>query len=386
MEPMKRRMPFRLKLCLAIALVTAASVGQAEEIIRQDIRLMGTDLIDDLVYSWLVSPPLGGSKGVVLTEVNAPIGLDERFGVTVENRLYEVISHNPGIKINLHHCNACTTWITKSNPTKTIISRGIDQPDALAELSGISPDLMGLSLHFEAEARELVLRAKIYELRGSQRIVWAQTYSTSMSSRRLLRDAYPLISVNEAREEQQRALAGRDVIQVSTRTVIRIFNVGGGLLNQAPLPFIEQSLETILGADRNTRAGLTVGFSSLREAMEAWSFGGHYSRLLFERRPSLISPDLYFTMGFHYIRMRGPTAAVFGAKQLEIAQLAKLTKEPKASLVNYRIGLEAHIKYRLGFIAFLENVPILDDNESFEEEEFLAIPYHLYGVGVVFLW
>jgi hypothetical protein len=375
-----------LHWCLSIMFSVISVTAQAEEVVRQDIRLMGSDLVDDLVYAWLVSPPLGGGKGVVLTEVNAPIGLDERFGVTVENRLYELISHNPGLKITLHHCNACTAWVSKSNPTKTIISRGVDQPGTLEELSGISPDMLGLSLRFEAEARELVLRAQIFELRGSQRIVWAQTFSTSMSSRRLLRDAYPLISVTEAREEQQRALAGRDLLQVSTRTVIRIFNVGGGLLNQAPLPFIEQSLEAILGADRNTRAGLTVGFSSLREAMEAWSFGGHYSKLLFERRPSLISPDLYFTMGFHYIRMRGPTAAVFGAKQLEIAQLAKLTKEPKASLVNYRIGLEAHIKYRLGFIAFLENVPILDENESFEEDEFLLIPYHLYGVGVVFLW
>jgi hypothetical protein len=357
-----------------------------DEVIRQDIRLMGADLVDELIYAWLKAPPLGGGRGLVLTEVNAPIGLDERFTVMVENRLYELLAQNPGLRLALHHCSACTGWVAKSNPTQTRISRGIDQPNVLAELASVSPDLLALSLSYEAEGRDLVLRARIYELLGHQKILWAQTFSTSMSSRRLLRDAHQLISLEEAREEQRRILAGRDPIDLMTRIFIRNFNVSAGPINQAPLPFIEQSLETIFPPDRTSRAGLNVGFCSLRSSIEAWSFGGHYMRLLFNRSPSLISPDLYFVFGFNYIRMRGPAAAVFGAKQVDPSILSNLDSEPKATLVTYRYGFETHVKYRLGFTAFLENIPILDDNEAFSEETLLFLPYHSFGIGAVFRW
>ena len=371
---------------LLFASIAPPARAQDEEPIYLDLRLMGADLVDEMVYTWTKSPPFNAMRGVVLADVSAPVGLDERFGVMVENRLYEVLQQNPGIPIALVHCSVCRQVVAKSTPKGTLLSRGIDQPEVLQSLLHSAPERLGLSMAFEAEGRELVLRAAIFELVGEQRILWAQTFATSLSARRVLREASPLVSLETARAQQNMLLHGKDSIEVTSRITLRQFNLNGGTGQAAPLLFLEQSIEGVPSPWRNYRAGFTLGFTSVRESLEAWSAGGHIMKLMFTKTPRLGLPDLYWFFGMHYIRMRGPGALVFGAQEIDVSRRINPTTEPKATLVTWRLGLETHMKYKLGFMAFLENIPLLKKNNTFQEEKFLLIPYYAWGAGTVIRW
>jgi hypothetical protein len=361
---------------------SAAVVGS--EVIRMDIRLMGADLIDELIYEWKKKSPATDPLNLVLAEIIAPVGLDDRFQLEVENRLYEVLRLNPDLPISLVHCSLCTRMVAKSNPKGTIITRGIDQMDALQELEKQMPGRTALALHFEAVGRELQLRARIFQLQPPQKIVWAKTLSTSMSARRALQDPTRIVGLDEARKEQNDIIAGRSTLSFTTRPVLRMFNSANSAVQVAPLPFFEQSVESQLLPAKTVTSALTFGFSSLKDSLEAWTVGGHVAKLLGE--PSLTQPDLFMFLGVHYIRMRGATAAVFSADGENLfLQRIRPGAEPKASLVAFRLGLEVHVKYRLGMLAFLENIPLLNESETVETKS-LLVPYHALGWGVVWRW
>lgn len=377
----------RLALWLLVGTGGHTSVTHAAsstEVVRMDIRLMGTDLVDELVYEWKKSPVSSEPTPLILAEVIAPVGLDDRFQIEMENRLAEVLRLSPGVPISLVHCSVCARMVAKSTPQGTLISRGIDQPEVLNELEKQFPGRQALSLHFEATGRELQLRARIFELKPPQKIVWAKTLSTSMSARRALQDPARIVGVEEARREQNEILAGRSTLGFTSRPVIRIFNSAESAVQVAPLPFFEQSVESQLLPNRTVTAGFTLGFTSLKDSVQAWTVGGHISKLIGE--PSLINPDLLVFLGAHYIRMRGPTAAVFSADGETRYLLAiKPEAEPKATLVAFRLGLEMHIKYRLGMLAFMENVPILKNSETVATKKAI-LSYHALGWGIVWRW
>lgn len=356
-----------------------------DEVIFTDIRLMGADLIDEMVYSWKSSPPLNMKKGVVLTEITAPVGLDDRFSVFVENRLYEILQLNKDLPIELVHCTVCQQYIVKSTPKGTMISRGIDQPEVLKNLLEAFPDKIGLSLRFEAEGRELVLRATFFELDAKQKIVWARSYSTSMSARRVLRDGAPLVSLETARNQQRQILAGKDPLEITTRFTVSMFSGKAGN-TVAPLPFFEQSFEAVPLPRRNLRAAFTAGFISLKDSLEAWSVGGHVAKLMGAKSPSLVNPDYYWFLGLNYIRMRGPGAEVFNAGEIDVARMLDRGIEPKASITNWRLGVETHIKYKFGMLAYLQYSPQLKKSEIINTTSVLGIPYQAVGWGIVIRW
>lgn len=364
--------------------------AEAEEVIFSDIRLMGADLIDEMVYQWQESPPLGGlgdQTALVLVGVQAPLGLDMRFKELVENRLFELLRQNPKIPVNLAYCGPCRQWVAKSNPTGTVLGWAMDQPEVLQDLLTATPERYGLVLDFEAEAQELVLRAQIFSLAGHQKIMWARTLATSSTARRALREDTPLISLNAARKQQQQILDRRDPLEVISRIAVRVFRNGDNAsLTAIPLPFFEQSFEVVPLPQRNLRSAITFGFTSIQESLSAWSVGGHLAGLILRDQPSLINPDLYWLVGAHYVRLRGPGAAVFGAKQIDIDTIRNIQREPKATFVTWRLGIETHIKHRLGLMMFLEDIPLLKKNEAFDQDYFLGIPYLAYGFGVLIKW
>ena len=357
--------------------------------IVMDVRLMAADLVDEMVYSWSQSSPLAERAKLVLADVAAPVGLDDRFNILVENRLYELLKHNPQINVDVAHCGPCTRLIAKSTPSGTIIARGIDQPEVLAQLQSGSPGRQALSLDFEAAGRDLVLRAQIYTLTAEQKILWAQTYSTSMSAKRALRDAAPLISLAEAQEQQRQILARRDPLEIVTRLTLRNFNVNDSAgVTAAPLPVIEQSFEAVPLPRRHLRAAVTVGFSSIDASMGAWSVGGHLGTLLLRSSPSWTQPDLYATFGAHYVRLRGPGALPFAGEQVNFSTLNADLSEPRAAIVTYRLALEAHVKHRLGMLTFVEAIPTLGPSSKkvIVERSLLGIPYRDWGIGMVIRW
>jgi hypothetical protein len=349
-----------------------------------DLHLMGTDLIDELVFNWIEQNPLTEKSDLVLAEVSAPIGVDGRFLDFVENRLFELLKDNSKIGISLVYCGVCSEMVAKSDRLATHISRGIDQPEVLEAMSAKFPNRKGLSLTFEVEGRDLVLRSTIFQLNGRQEILWANRISTSRSSRRLLREASPLISLNAARSQQNLLLEGRDPLQMATRFTVRNFEAKENV--PQPLIFIEQSVEAVLLPKRKHRAAVTFGFSSIKSAMEAWSVGGHFASLLMTDKPSLINPDLYWFLGFHYVRMRGPQAEIFASEQIDIDKILNKKDEPRASIVTWRLGLETHVKYRFGGTAFIEYVPQLKESEIFTENRLLFVPYHNWGIGMLVRW
>ena len=366
---------------------TSPGATAADKPIFMDIRLMAADLVDELVYSWSQNPPLPEHASLVLVDVAAPVGLDERFSILIENRLNDLVQQNPAIPVDLAHCAPCLRLIAKSTPSGTILSRGIDQPEVLAQLLTTMPGKQALSLDFEAAGRELVLRAQIFSLSSNQKIIWARSFTTSMSAQRSLRDPSPLISLEAARDQQRQILAGRDRLEVVSRVAIRNFNTNKSAPVAAqPLPFFEQSLEAIPLPKRRLRAALTLGFTSIASSLSAWSVGGHMAGLLFRDTPSLVNPDLYWTFGADYVRLRGPGALPFAQSQPDVISIRSITSEPKASLVTYRLGLETHIKNRLGLMVFLEEIPILKGSSVVDTDKFLGIPYEAWGMGVVLRW
>lgn len=374
-----------LNMWLACICSLAHLAYASSEAIVMDIRLMAADLVDELVYSWIKDPPFPEKKGLILAEITAPLALDERFSILVENRLYELLRLNPQLPVELQHCGLCRNFVAKSTPEGTVISRGIDQPEVLSNLMTTNPNRLGLSLNFEAEGRELVLRAYLFELQGQQPIIWAKAFSTSTSAPRALREAAPLISLEAARDMQRQLLAGRDPFELSSRITVRQFS-SSGAFSLPPLVFFEQSIESLTLPRRNLRAALTLGVTSIPDSMMAWSAGGHVAWLLFAREPHLFRPDYYWFIGGHYLRMRGPDAALYGSSEFDINQLINSDSEPKATLTSWRTGFEVHIKHRLGVMIFLEDLPLLKKNKNFERNQLLGIPYVALGGGLVIRW
>ena len=120
--------------------------------------------------------------------------------------------------------------------------------------------------------------------------------------------------------------------------------------------------------------------------MTGYMVGGHFAQLMFRDTPSLTIPDLYGFFGFHFYRIRGPGAALFSADQFDLYRILQKSTEPKASFVMYRIGLELHAKHRLGAMVFLQNSPQFSRSRSIGTDNFLGIPYHAFGMGVMIKW
>ncbi len=359
--------------------------SRSEEVIFHDIRFMAADLIDEMVYQWLKEPPALPPTLLTLAEISAPIGVDSRFNDLVENRLYELVQKNPELKVSLIHCSACQQLVATSNSSRTIISRGIDQPEALAELLKVSPNTMGLSLFFEAREREVVLLAQVYELSPPQKLLWSKRLSTVMGTREALRETRPLVSLADARQMQNQILHGREPLKLVSRLHIHNFQSATDMGSLQPLLFAEQSLESEILPLRQKRVGLSVGLTSIRDSFSGWTLGGRYASLMFRDTPSLIHPDLYWFAGLQYIRLQGLGAAVFAEEQIDVAKLLKENEDPKVSLTAYQLGFEALIKHRFGLSVYVEYLPALSRSQIVAQDSFL-LPYHGIGTAMVFQW
>jgi len=377
----------RTLLLLALILGLAQPVRAAEEPLRLDLRFTAADLVDEMVHTWLRTMPFTASTPLIVAEIDAPIGLDARFAEAVENHLFEVLRANPKVPVELVHCSLCRQWIAVSQPKKTVIGRALAQPEGI-EILGKYPQLVALGLHFDVVGADLVLWAEVYEVKAPQRVVWSRRYTQSTSARAVLQDPHHLMSLSEARAEQQRLIKGRDLLQAVTRFPIRAFaaqDQGGGRNQVPPLIFLEQSLEAILTPERARRLGLGIGLTSLQGSLQGWSFGAHYAQLLGRKEPSLSQPDLYLIAGVNYLRLEGPLAAVFSQNQLDIPAILHNKEDPRASLTAWQIGIEAHVKHRFGFNVFIEYIPQLQDSQVIATQKFI-VPFHAFGAAGVLLW
>lgn len=381
--------PLKL-IFLSLLICMGFGSAQAEELepIRLDLRLTASDLVDEVVYSWLKTPPLGGPTHLIVAEIDGPVGLDTRFDQDVENHLYEVLRANPNLPLQLVHCSLCRQWVSLSEPRRSLITRALNLPETQAQLQKY-PHLYALSLHFDVVKEDLALWAEIYEVAPPQKIVWSQRFSQRTSARSVLREPSRLISITEAREEQRRILSGQETFQTVTRFPMRMFSAKTEGQTQAleipPVIFLEQSFEAILSPRRNRRAGLQFGLTSMQNSMQGWSFGMSYQHLLFRNEPSLTNPDTYFRAAVNHIRMEGPGAAAFQMNQLDIDRLLHAEDDPRVSLTAFQLGIESHVKHRFGFSVFVEYMPALESSPLISTQKFI-IPFHSIGFAGVLLW
>jgi hypothetical protein len=276
-----------------------------------------------------------------------------------------------------------------SSSKGTLVTRGVDQPEALAQVGALSGARHALFLDFEVEGAALVLRARITSLEPGLPIIHAKTLSTSTSSPALLRSPEGLKSSTEARQEYLDALTGRSVFLVPIHLGIRTFaSPPDNSVKALPMVWLEVGLEVALTQARAWTAGLSAGASWAPQLHVGWMAQARVARLLSGTVTSLTAPDLYAFVGGAVLAVYGQSAAVFKDTVPTIQDLADQIRgitEPTFIYGAFQLGLELKVKNRIGLTVFLESAPAM--NEAPSIGKFLdlgVIQFHTLGVEVSF--
>jgi hypothetical protein len=286
----------------------------------------------------------------------------------------------------LTHCPQCTSVVVHSGARGTIVSRGVDEPEALSMAGTLSGGRHALFLDFEAEGAALVLRARITSLEPTLPIIYAKTLSTSTSSPALLRSGERLKSAAEAHQEYVDALQGRGLYLVPIRIGVRTYAAGSSSpVKAAPFPWLQAGVEGSLTQARSWMGSFSVGFSWAPQLHVGWLAQGRLSRLISGSTSSLTGPDLYAFVGGSVISIHGNSALIFQDKVPDLnALLQQLTgREPEATFGAFQLGLEFRLKNRLGAGVFLESLPSMNNAPAIGDYLDLGlIRFHSLGVEV----
>ncbi|MBX5484773.1 MAG: hypothetical protein IRZ16_23360 [Myxococcaceae bacterium] len=374
--------------------ITDAQKAQLEQLrakIASQIQLQAYDLLDELVYGWTESPVFATDTPVVLADVSVPVGFGSGLEALVENHFVSLVTKNPRTHLVLTHCPRCNELIVYSGAKGTVVSRGVDQPEALAAAGAASGAHHALFLDFEAEGAALVLRARITSLEPALPIVYARTLSTSTASPALLRSPERLKSAAEARQEYLDALTGRGFFLVPMRLGIRNYAKSDSPDAQAtPFPFVwlQIGAEAALTQARAWTASLSVGGTYTPDLHTGWLVQARIGRLLSGSTISLTQPDLYGFLGGSVITIYGPGATIFGDKvptTKDLLDAATGVSKPEFTFAAFQLGLELRIKSRIGLGAYLEYAPALENAPSIGNYLDLGfIQFHNFGVEVTF--
>ena len=346
------------------ASITEAQRAQLETLrgeIAAQLQLQAYDLLDELVYGWSQQPPFALDTPVVLADVSVPVGFGSGLQALVENHFAGLVTKNPRTRVVLSHCPQCTAVVVHSVAKGTVVSRGADEPEALAAAGALSGSRHALFLDFEVEGVSLVLRARITSLTPALPIVYAKTLSTSVASPALLRSEDHLKSAAEARREYLDALEGRGLYTVPVRVGVRSYARGSASVVQAPYPWLQAGVETSLTQARAWVASFSLGVTWAPSTHTGWLAQARIGRLLFGDVASLTRPSLYLFFGGSVISIYGNGAAAFadGVPNLEALLAAAQGNEPHAIFPAFQFGLEARVKNRIAVGVFGESLPTL---------------------------
>lgn len=375
-------------------LVQRAQEAELERVraeVAGQIQLAAYDLVDELVYGWTRDPVFEQTTPVVLAEVTVPVGLGTGLQALLENHVNAVVSANPSTNLQLVHCPRCTAVVVHSGPTGTVISRGVDNPAALAEL-GESTGKHALFLDIEAEGTSLVLRARLTRLTEDLPIVWSHTLSSSASAPSLLREAADLKSASEAREEYLRTLRGQGPITIPLRFTVRTYaRPEVSFTNQgiAPPPFLWLQSGVELGSTNANAwtSSLLLGYSFVPQAYQGLMAQARVNRLMTGRVRSLTRPDLYGFVGAAIMTMWGPATASFRDEALTLDEVLTDMElgDPRTTVGALHIGADLRLGRRVGFSSFLETMPILANSDNLGNYVFFAgINFQSLGTEVTF--
>jgi hypothetical protein len=384
---------FVLPATVAAADSTISEAQQAQlEALRGEvaaqIQLQAYDLVDELVFGWTEQPVFALETPLVLADVSVPVGFGSGMQALIENHFASLIVKNPRTRVALTHCPQCTSVVVHSGAKGTIVSRGVDEPEALSTAGTLSGSRHALFLDFEVEGAALVLRARITSLEPTLPIIYAKTLSTSTSAPALLRSGDRLKSAAEARQEYVDALQGRGSYVVPIRVGVRTYAAGSSAqVKAAPFPWLQAGVEGSLSQARAWTGSFMVGFSWAPQLHTAWLAQGRLSRLISGTASSLTGPDLYAFVGGSVISIHGPSALAFQDEVPDLNNLLQLLINGggEATFGGLQVGLDLRVKNRVGVGVFLESLPALNDAPTVGDYLDLGIiEFHSLGVEVSF--
>ncbi|WP_224367858.1 hypothetical protein [Hyalangium versicolor] len=356
--------------------------------IAAQIQLQAYDLLDELVFGWTEQPVFALETPVVLADVSVPVGFGSGMRALIENHFASLIVNNPGTHVALTHCPQCTAVVVHSGAKGTIVSRGVDEPEALSAAGTLAGSRHALFLDFEAEGAALVLRARITNLEPALPIIYAKTLSTSTSAPALLRSGDRLKSASEAHREYADALRGRGLYQVPLTIAVRTYaSKSSAPVRVTPFPWLQAGVEGSLTQARSWMGSFTVGVSWAPELHVGWLAQGRLSRLISGSESSLTGPDLYAFVGASVISIHGNNALTFQDEIPDLdAILQQITgRQPEATFGALQLGLELRLKNRIGAGFFLESLPSMGDAPAIGHYLDLGvISFHSMGVEVSF--
>ncbi len=366
-----------------------AQMEQLRGEIASQIQLQAYDLLDELVYAWTQNPPFPVQTPVVLADVTSPVGFGSGLDALIENHFASLVTNNRQGNVQLAHCPQCTAVIVQAGAKGTLVSRGVDNPEALAKLGGLSGSKHALFLDFEAEGSALVLRARITELQPALPIVYARTLTTTTSSPALLRTPERLKSATEARAEYMDALEKRGLFLVPMKVGIRMYAEGdqGGPVISAPYIWLQVGAEAALTQARAWTASAHLAGTWMPELHTGWLAGARISRLLSGRSTSLTRPDIYGFTGLNVINIHGQGARTFSLETPTMTDLVNNAgrSDYHATFAAIQLGAELRVKNRIGVSLYLENLPGLGNAPAIGNYlDFGFVQFQSFGAEVSF--
>ncbi len=367
---------------------TEAELERVRAKVANQVHLSAFDLVDEMVWRLSKDPVFADPTPVVLADVSVPVGLGTGLSAMLENHLTDVLLDNPATNVELVHCPTCTAVVVHSGPEGTVVSRGIDNPDALDTL-GTKTGQHALYVDVEAEGTWLVLRARMTRLTPDRPIVWSQTLASSTSSPSLLRASDDLKSAEDAREEYVDALKGRGPISVPLRIAVRTYSPPDDPQRVAPPPFlwVQSGVELSATRARGWTASLIAGYSFIPDAYQGLLGQARFKRLLTGRSRSLTRPDLYGFIGGAAVTVWGPATTSFQNEPISADDIlqAQAGDNPRSIFGTFQVGLELRVGNRIGLSSFLEHMPALRNSPNMGAYvRVLGVSYQSFGTEVTF--
>jgi hypothetical protein len=356
--------------------------------VAAEVQLAAYDLVDEMVYGWVQEPVFDKPTPVVLASVTVPVGLGTGMQALLENHVSAVLTQNPSTNVQVVHCPACTSVIVHSGPEGTVLSRGVDNPGALAAV-GETGGKHALFIDVEAEGAWLVMRARLTQLTPDLPVVWSRTIATSAATPALLRQPDDLKSAADARAEYLDALRDRGPILVPLRLVIRSYARPSSQLATGAPPFLwlQSGVEMATSEGRGWTSSMLVGYSFIPQAYQGLMGQARVSRLLTGRVRSHTRPDLYLFVGGAVMTVWGPATAVFRKRRLTADELLRDADgdPPRNTFGGFHFGLDLRLGNRMGVSAFLETIPDLRSSRNLGEYTYIAgLEFQSLGSEVTF--
>jgi hypothetical protein len=374
--------------------VERAQVEQLRAQMAGHLHLRAMNLLDELVLGMKQAPPVQEVTRVVVADVTGPFGYGAGFEALLENHLVDLLLGHADARLQPVHCAACRAVTVHSSSKTTVLARGVDQPEVLAQL-GATGATHALFIDVEAEGGDVVLRAQLVALQPGLPITWARTLTSSTSSDALLRADERLVTAAEAKQEYLDALRQRGRLTPVTRVALLQFfpNTGerfdpitgeflGLAVPVAPLYWLGGGAELSFTNNREWLASLSAGGSFLPGLYTSVIVQARLARLVGDVA-SLVWPNVYLIGGASLVGILGNEASKLRTPS---GTIAVPNENDLHAWPSIHLGVDVRFGQRLGMALTLEQAPTLYGRDSIAPIG-PAWPVQAHALGVeVGLW